>query len=123
MPKTEDCELLELAAKAFWAGDEVSVRYSEEDGGLVYICADNQDHDGLDCELVWNPLTDDGDRYRLIQALGLAVDFSECTVWKRLSDGSLVQFCWGEIPDYPQEVVDDEAHAVVRAAAEIGRAM
>jgi hypothetical protein len=55
-----DREPLELAAKAFWsqelADDEVTLRYSESDEGVLYLHADNQDHEGRDREFVWNPL-------------------------------------------------------------------
>jgi hypothetical protein len=50
-------EQLEYAAKAYWGEEfeDVGIRWSEEDDGLLYIHADNQDHNGLDCELVWAP--------------------------------------------------------------------
>ena len=108
-----DKELLELAAKA--AGFEL------EDGRQLnpkYYFVRPFDFQGskVDGWVRWNPLIDDGDRYRLAQKLGLAIDFTECSVWKRLSDPSLIQEYWGGD-------CGDEAHAVVRAAAEIGKAM
>lgn len=98
-----DRELLELAAKA--AGYEL-----DEDGDRL----DERESGGAPKR--WNPLTDDGDRYRLARQLGLTIDFTDCTVWKRLSDHSLIQEYWGGD-------CGDEGHAVLRAAAEIGRAM
>ena len=59
-----DRELLELAARAFWReeiGDVCSVRWLEEEQAIGYTHAENQDHDGIDQEFVWNPLEDDGD--------------------------------------------------------------
>ncbi|WFC66382.1 hypothetical protein EUC41_08655 [Achromobacter denitrificans] len=72
-----DRELLELAARANWAqdvaNDEVSLRYCEINDGILYLHADNQDHNGHDREFVWNPLTDDGDAFRLSAKLGLEI--------------------------------------------------
>lgn len=79
---TTDRELLELAAKAFWAGDECTFWFdaSEGDGGsIVYIHADNQDHNGQDRELVWNPLADDADALRLAVKLWIWLDYSGCS--------------------------------------------
>ena len=63
-----DRELLELAAKAYW-GEEIddvcSIRYDESEQCICFIHGDNQDHNGLDREFAWNPLTDDGDALRL----------------------------------------------------------
>jgi hypothetical protein len=70
-------ELLELAAQAYWAKEiadgEISFRYDEAEAAIVYIHADNQDHNGEDRERVWNPLTDDGDALRLAVKLGMQV--------------------------------------------------
>lgn len=99
-----DRELLELAAKA--AGYQLLV---DELG--YHIKASEQDN-----WRQWYPLADDGDRYRLARTLGLRLDFEDCCVWKRFYDGLLIQEFWGG-------ECGDEAHAVVRAAAEIGRSM
>jgi hypothetical protein len=72
-----DKELLELAAKANWqqelSDEEVSFRYSKRDDGMLYLHPDNQDHNGLDREFVWNPITDDGDALRLAVKLGVII--------------------------------------------------
>lgn len=72
-----DRELLELAALAYW-GDEIddvcSIEWSEEDQAIGYTHADNQDHNGQDRTFLWNPLTDDGDAFRLAVKLGVLVD-------------------------------------------------
>ena len=91
-----DRELLELAAKA--AGIEP---------GRVGTGADT---DGVQGK--WNPLTDDGDRYRLARTYGLRIDFhNKSASWF----GNY--YFWGE------GHIDDEAHAIVRAAAEVGKGM
>jgi len=73
-----DHDLLELAAKAYWAGeidDVVSIEWSDADRGILYTHADNQDHNGIDRAYVWNPLTDDGDALRL--AVKLQIDVKQ----------------------------------------------
>ena len=96
-----DRKMIELAATA--AGYEIA-RWTDEGDALHLFGV--QEH--------WNPLSDDGDRYRLAKNLGLCVDFTECTVWKRMPDHSLIQEYWGGD-------CGDEARAVVRAAAEIAK--
>jgi len=98
----EDKELLELAAKA--AGLEFSYK-NEFAGGKIKTG---------DCTVWWTPLHDDGDRYRLARTLGISIDFEDCCAWKRLPSGSLIQEYWGG-------ECGDEANAIVRVAAEIGR--
>lgn len=69
-----DRELLEAAAKAFWGkeiDDVCSVRWLEADQAIGYTHGDNQDHNGVDREFVWSPLTDDGDALRLAAKLYL----------------------------------------------------
>ena len=71
-----DRELLELAAKAYWGeqiGDVVWVEWSDNDNAILYTHCENQDHNGQDVTLCWNPLTDDGDAFRLAVKLGLSV--------------------------------------------------
>ena len=100
-----DRKLLELAAKA--AGMDVlphpSSKYSPS---LLFI------HDGCN----WNPLTDDGDALRLAVKLKLLVDgCSECA--RPLSDA--IGWQTGDANDDPYAAT---RRAIVRAAAEIGRA-
>jgi hypothetical protein len=61
----------------------------------------------------WRPLTDHGDRYRLARDLGMCLDFYLGYV--RI-DGKVMQSF-----DPRNEV--EEAYAIVRAAAEIGKEM
>ena len=106
-----DLEILKLAAKA--AVLEVNFEdYTDPEDWF----ANGYDPDTGDVDKWWNPLRDDGDRLRLARALGINIDFADCSAWKRLPGGALIQENWGE--DW-----GDEAHAIVRAAAEIGRAM
>jgi hypothetical protein len=112
-----DRELLEMAAKA--AG--IDRRYYEYLGewGLI-----NDDGDGG----FWNPLIDDGDALRLVVALGLTVvvQSHECEVFDDFDK------CLSSVPIFhasvclsPEEATDPCAatrRAIVRAAAEIGKA-
>lgn len=110
-----DRELLELAARANWAqevaDDEISLRYCEINDGILYLHADNQDHNGHDREFVWNPLEDDGDALRLAADLDL---FGDPSYWHWLAIARL------------ENSVDKHANvrrAIVRAAAAIGKEM
>ena len=71
-----DKELLELAAKAYWSdeiGDVCDIEWSENDQAIVYTHGENQDHNGIDQTYLWNPLTDDGDAFRLAVKLRISV--------------------------------------------------
>lgn len=57
----------------------------------------------------WNPLDNDGDRYRLAKVCELRIDFM--SQYARTADGSQ-KFFWTTTGQG-----DDEAHAIVRAAA------
>lgn len=97
---TTDRELLELAAKA--VGLQLS-RPIEISGG--------------EYTRHWDPFTDEGDRLRLIRTLKMSIDYADCGVSARYDFGrKLAQEWWGGDEG-------DEAHAVLRVAAEIGRAM
>jgi hypothetical protein len=106
-----DRELLNLAAKA--AGIKINAaRQAERDEAGF-------DDVGLwtDTATNWNPLADDGDRLRLIRALKMNIDYADCGVSARYNFGrNLAQEWWGGDEG-------DEAHAVLRVAAEIGKAM
>lgn len=105
-----DRELLEFAAKAYWGAeidDTCSVRWLDKDECIGYMHGDNQDHNGSDVELCWNPLEWDHD------ALPLAVKL----------------YLWEAIRMAHRDVSADvdiytaTRRAIVRAAAEIGKAM
>jgi len=100
-----DRELLELAAKAagysFFYLDDLEPHIHSKERGTEY----------------WNPLTGDGDRLRLIRALKMNIDYADCGVSARYNfDRHLAQEWWGGDEG-------DEAHAVLRVAAAIGKAM
>lgn len=113
-----DRELLELAAKA--AGIEVrffktvSSDCRADLGELPYTCKPHQRQDERkrveDWMVAWNPLTDDGDALRLAVKLGIL----------NLDDAL---FCGDGSIDFQDEPYAATRRAIVRAAAEIGRAM
>lgn len=72
-----DREILEFAAKAYWADeidDVVSIKWIDSDGCIEFTHGDNQDHNGRDVGVLWNPLTDDGDALRLAVTLSFIDD-------------------------------------------------
>ena len=97
-----DSELLEAAAKA--AGIETHGWRAHESKPGLYMLPIAE----TGAYLVWNPLADEGDRYRLARAAELRVDWYLCCV--RAKDGT--QYRWTDDGDGY-----DEAHAIVRAAA------
>lgn len=102
-----DKELLEIAAKAM--GLEPHVDYDEE-GGLEFHGADEWgtyiDH--------WNPLVCADERWLMIEKLQMGIDFNSLVVWGWVG-GERVSAAWGGL------IGSDEAHAVLRVAAEIGK--
>lgn len=112
-----DRELLELAAKAAgietrpgspWAG------YNSAKG-FYRLCGD-----GSSVTWRWNPLTDDGDALRLAVKLGLDV-MTCCQQRGEIQIGGAVSRTTFQPVNYDPFVAT--RHAIVRAAAEIGRAM
>lgn len=101
----QDRELLELAAKA--AGI-----------GLVWSSEQESPRDA-GCWNIWNPLRDDGDRYRLAKACGLCVNFANNTVTAFRDGAQIALFYFGHA-SYRD---GDEGYCIVRAAAEIGKGM
>ena len=126
-----DREMLELAAKA--AG--IPIDRSETNGGGV-----GNDGFGLTGDLMldwhndirWNPLRDDGDALRLAVKLRIDVDHGEMNDAQgtpiviahyryTLKSG---QVCWNTRSEqYGDDQCAATRRAIVRAAAEIGRAM
>ena len=109
---TKDRELLELAAKAV---------------GLVIV---DKELRGFDRFLVqrmsdglfsrWNPLTDDGDRYRLAKALSMTIEFHTRAVGAKMPDGKWMWMAWGSSNSHKHKT---DADAIVALAAEIGGQM
>lgn len=113
-----DRELMELAAKATRMGHvlempvsrtEVSYVVEEVDGGPLKA---------------WNPFTDDGDALRLAVRLGIAIELHPAWVYARaVPPGDHLR--WLEITEGWAHTKDPEScvrRAIVRAAAEIGKA-
>jgi hypothetical protein len=96
-PQTADKVLLELAAKAIG----LKLRYN-------YL-------GGRDANQPWNPLTDDGDRYRLAKELNIRIHFG--ANYLTCNAGGIAR-----VITWPEHAKDD-AYAVVQAAALMGEAM
>lgn len=104
----DDRELLELAAKA--AGIKHPGGEHCINGPAVW-----------DCEALrwWRPLTDDGDALRLAAKLVLNVLASEACILAEDENGvECIEYMYG-----PEDYTSGWRRAIVRAAAEIGRAM
>lgn len=126
-----DRELLEMATRACGIEDGVMINGVGPHGGTwwdhqhdigVYVHDNHPQFSKPACKGVsnyrmrdggvgwlWNPLTIEGDRYRLLSSMKISLDFADGCAWKRLPSGQLVQEFFGG--DY-----GDEAHAIVRAA-------
>ncbi|OMQ52651.1 hypothetical protein [Burkholderia pseudomallei] len=121
-----DRELLELAAKANWhsevEGGTVSFHYCDHEEAVVYIAGENQDHNGSDVELVWNPLSDDGEAFRLAVKLGILVSqqLSYVSVCQPHGNASMRGIQFQE--SYGTDSIAATRRAIVRAAAEIAKA-
>ncbi len=68
----------------------------------------------------WNPLSSEGDRYRLARDLNMTIEFDTHNVCVRLPNGVYAWVPWGPGPEY--EATTD-AEAIVLAAAELGGLM
>lgn len=116
-----DRELLEKAARAYW-GDEIdnecSIRWLEEDQAIGFTHGDNQDHNGEDRELVWNPLTDDGDALRLAVKMRFEISLSH-DGRDRVFAEVKGRICCGE--DSSVDPYAATRRAIVRAAAQMDK--
>jgi hypothetical protein len=86
---------------------------------ILYIHADNQDHNGSGRELRWHPLDENHDALSL--AIKLAIEISPCP-----STDSVMCEPKGDLNSIVTVEALDEygaRRAIVRAAAEIGKAM
>ena len=116
-----DREILEFAAKAYWADeidDVVSIKWIDSDGCIEFTHADNQDHNGRDVGVLWNPLADDGDALRLAVKLELEVSLGQF--------GTIIYSGCGKVEEIGEDGCDEMAlcrRAITRAAAEIGKEM
>lgn len=101
-----DHELLELAAKAAGIGP-LDFDYAEREGHKFYFGPRLPLPQGIFMAAMhryWNPLTDDGDAFRLLVKCGLTADVDI-------------------VKDNPNDTCNALRRAIVRAAAEIGRSM
>ena len=103
-------ELLELAAKA-------------EGRTLKYMTQHIKGREPEEFIACWNPLTDDGDAFRLAVKLGVGVEpeykdeFGVLLSYASIPNGGVF------IEDHGEDRYAATRRAIVRAAAEIGRAM
>lgn len=111
-----DRELLEMAAKA--AGVDLWWDAADCPKELVQHWSGNPEDGGETRDYSWSPLTDDGDALRLVTALNLVVNVNGPSVTAG-NDGSIECREWIAEGDRNSGV----RRAIVRAAAEIGKAM
>lgn len=119
MTHTTDRELLELAAKAAgYQAERIERRVARID---KFKMIKHERRDGfMLARKAWNPLEDDGDALRLAVKLGLLVDISLAFIVKEtiVTDGTV---CVVERHGMNPSCAATR-RAIVRAAAEIGRA-
>ena len=121
-----DRELLELAAKA--AGLNVKGEWADEDDKFTHL---NIGKKFTNERMKWNPLTDDGDALRL--AVKLRIDFT----WQPAMESVIAYPTMHDTLEITEEYMEYSDNgipvdtyrysalrrAIVRAAAEIGKAM
>ncbi len=117
-----DRELLELAAKAAGIKGnycECASMGSFSDGSGAFHNVGILREGSMPIESMWNPLEDDGDALRLAVALDLMIDNSTAEGWcDIIGPGNRVKECHEDHDD----AFTATRRAIVRAAAEIGRA-
>jgi len=104
----DDCELLELAAKA------AGLRVVDTSGQGLRISSD-----GCCTGYPWNPLTDDGDALRLAVKLTLELDVCRSGIAVRSPRGIKTLVSAEDEPD----AYIATRRAIVRAAAELGKVL
>ena len=109
----DDRKLLELAAKAAGYGALLFCPTSRTDG---FYSVEETDGGPLKR---WNPLTDDGDALRLAVKLGIETEFYARTVYA--GPRKTAKYAVDVTAD--RDMLSATRLAIVRAAAEIGRAM
>lgn len=107
-----DRELLEMAAKA--AGIDI---YFDEDGDCYRVKASGNRH-------YWHPLSYDGDALRLAVKLRIKFRYNEALGQALAWTGGVPDFeAHASIEDFGRDEVAATRRAIVRAAAEIGKAI
>jgi hypothetical protein len=108
---TTDKELLTLAAKA---SEMLTIRWNDGaepySSGEGFILHNNR---------IWNPLTDDGDALRLAAKLNLCIEIN-ATHTRCFLNGVYKPI---SLSDEGDDTYASTRRAIVRAAAELGRAM
>lgn len=117
---TTDREQLELAAKAANLAVEWHRWPSTSRGGFYILNGLISECSGP-CYNPWNPLTDDGDRYRLARTLNMNIEFDTKSVGAKLPNGNWMWIGWGDGSSDGRHKTD--ADAILALAAEIGRQM
>lgn len=120
-----DKELLEAAAKAAGFGDpqEMKTCWTESEyprnSGMYGALWNYVGH--MDTAELWNPLTDDGDAFRLMCILNINISYRKNIngAWV-LSEREGINFCPESLGD--EWGTEETRRAIVRAAAEIGKA-
>ena len=124
-----DRELLEFAAKANWFSelDDVSIRWGDTDQCILYIHADNQDHNGLDREYRWNPLEDDGDALRLAVKLDIGMTSKKNHAYEKYTSVAVFNEGQSRITEkhklHSGDAEKATRYVIVRAAADIGKSI
>jgi len=111
-----DRELLELASKAAGIAHAICYDAHPEDGFPTAYAKTSK-------RTYWNPLTDDGDALRLAVKLGISINLYHCsspTVQLIVAQRGLD---YSADESVGHDVFAATRRAIVRAAAEIGRAM
>lgn len=116
-----DKEMLELAAKAGGIQYEFFPNQFRDASGAFVDAADGSGTFVVG-NLVWNPLTDDGDALRLAVKLGFSVNIHLCD-----EDGYSSVSVWGKSQHrknaFEGDLCKAARYAITSAAAEIGKAM
>lgn len=116
-----DLELLELAAKA--AGLNVKAERVDADDKFTNLIVGAKNTRE---RIAWNPLTDDGDALRLAVKLGMSIEvhYDE----SKPTPGLRVVFAGGRwehtmVEEYARDPYAATRRAILRAAAEVGKAV
>ena len=115
-----DRELLELAAKA--AGLEINERNQKARDEM--IGRENSSLWLVDGSTAWNPLTNDGNALRLAVKLGMDIDCTVNSMMKNHTWAMSGLSAGGGVAEYHEgDPYAATRRAIVRVAAEIGKAM
>lgn len=124
---TSDRELLEFAAKAVGLNIK-GYRVDIDDSFTHLVIGKKNTRERVN----WNPLTDDGDALRLAVKLRIGIEINERSIVASWVGGGYEP---NDVYEYPDSIQNDDfdvvyvnhdkatRRAIVRAAAEIGKAM